>query len=443
MRIAIDLFFLLILLLANGFLAMAEMSIVSSRPSRLQAMAGAGKPGAATALKLLQSPGDFLSTVQIGITLIGIFAGAFGGATLATPLADQLQRVGLLAPYATQIAIFVVVLATTYLALVVAELTPKRIALSRPETIACLVAPVLDLLSRPTRPLVSLLDRSSGALSHLFGVRGDNAPAVTDDEVRVLLRQGAQLGVFKPIEEEIVAQLFRLSDRRASAIMTPRTEIAWIDVNQSLEEIRNLIVSSPHSRFPLAEESLDHVIGVVYARDLLVQHLTAETINLRSLAKPALFVPENMSALDLVEQMRKKRTPVALIINEYGGVEGSGDHHGRRRGDPRRHRGSQNGRRAGRRAARGRLLARQRPVVGRRLSRAFWPVPSAAARGARLSDGRRHGDGAPGRDSHDREPGANRRLSRRSGRYGWPPRRQGVGEEDARGGIGEKRRWLR
>lgn len=322
MRIAIDLFFLVILLLANGFLAMAEMSIVSSRPSRLQAMAAAGKPGAATALKLLQNPGDFLSTVQIGITLIGIFAGAFGGATLATPLADQLRRVGFLAPYATQIAIFAVVLATTYLALVVAELTPKRLALSRPETIACLVAPVLDSLSRPARPLVSLLDRSSGALSRLFGVRSDNAPAVTDDEVRVLLRQGAQLGVFKPIEEEIVAQLFRLSDRRASAIMTPRTEIVWIDVNQSPEEIRNLIVSSPHSRFPLAEDSLDHVIGVVYARDLLVQRLTAESIDLRSLAKPALFVPENMSALDLVEQMRKKRTPVALIINEYGGVEG-------------------------------------------------------------------------------------------------------------------------
>ncbi|MCS6825454.1 MAG: hemolysin family protein [Caldilinea sp.] len=322
MRIAIDLLVLLILMLANGFLAMAEMSIVSSRPSRLQAMAAAGKPGAATALKLLQNPGDFLSTVQIGITLIGIFAGAFGGATLAAPLAESLRRVEFLVPYATQIAIFVVVLATTYLALVVAELTPKRLALSKPEAIACLVAPALDLLSRLARPLVSLLDRSSGALAHLLGVRSDDAPAVTDDEVRVLLRQGAQLGVFEPIEEEIVAQLFRLSDRRASAIMTPRTEIVWIDVNQSLEEIRDLIVSSPHSRFPLAEDSLDHVIGIVYARDLLVQRLVAETIDLRSLAKPALFVPENMSALDVVEQMRKKRIPVALIINEYGGVEG-------------------------------------------------------------------------------------------------------------------------
>ncbi|BAL98108.1 MULTISPECIES: hemolysin family protein [Caldilinea] len=322
MRIALDLLVLLILMLANGLLAMAEMSIVSSRPARLQAMATAGKPGAATALKLLQNPGDFLSTVQIGITLIGIFAGAFGGATLAVPLAEQLRQIGFLAPYATQIAVFAVVLATTYLALVVAELTPKRIALSKPEAIASLVAPMLDLLSRLARPVVVLLDRSSGALSRLFGVRSDSVPTVTDDEVRLLLRQGAQLGVFKPIEEEIVAQLFRLSDRRASAIMTPRTEIAWIDVNQNMEEIRNLIVSSPHSRFPLAEESLDHVIGIVYARDLLVQRLLTEDIDLRSLAKPALFVPENMSALDVVEQMRKKRMPVALIINEYGGVEG-------------------------------------------------------------------------------------------------------------------------
>jgi len=322
MRIALDLLVLLILMLANGLLAMAEMSIVSSRPARLQAMVTAGKPGAATALKLLQNPGDFLSTVQIGITLIGIFAGAFGGATLAVPLAEQLRQIGFLAPYATQIAVFAVVLATTYLALVVAELTPKRIALSKPEAIASLVAPMLDLLSRLARPVVVLLDRSSGALSRLFGVRSDSVPTVTDDEVRLLLRQGAQLGVFKPIEEEIVAQLFRLSDRRASAIMTPRTEIAWIDVNQNMEEIRNLIVSSPHSRFPLAEESLDHVIGIVYARDLLVQRLLTEDIDLRSLAKPALFVPENMSALDVVEQMRKKRMPVALIINEYGGVEG-------------------------------------------------------------------------------------------------------------------------
>jgi len=322
MRIALDLLVLLILMLANGLLAMAEMSIVSSRPARLQAMANAGKPGAATALKLLQNPGDFLSTVQIGITLIGIFAGAFGGATLAVPLAEQLRQIGFLAPYATQIAVFIVVLATTYLALVVAELTPKRIALSKPEAIASLVAPMLDLLSRLARPVVVLLDRSSGALSRLFGVRSDSVPTVTDDEVRLLLRQGAQLGVFKPIEEEIVAHLFRLSDRRASAIMTPRTEIAWIDVNQSMEEIRNLIVSSPHSRFPLAEESLDHVIGIVYARDLLVQRLLTEAIDLRSLARPALFVPENMSALDVVEQMRKKRMPVALIINEYGGVEG-------------------------------------------------------------------------------------------------------------------------
>lgn len=322
MRVALDLLILLILMLANGFLAMAEMSIVSSRPARLQAMVAAGKPGAAVALKLLQNPGDFLSTVQIGITLIGIFAGTFGGATLAAPLAEQIGRVGFLAPYAFQLAVFVVVLATTYLALVVAELTPKRIALSKPEAIASLVAPILDLLSRLARPLVMQLDCSSGALLRLFGVSGDNIPTVTDDEVRLLLRQGAQLGVFKPIEEEIVGQLFRLSDRRVSAIMTPRTEIAWIDVNQSLDEIRHLIISSPHSRFPLAEESLDHVIGIVYARDLLVQRLLTEAIDLRSLAKPALFVPENMSALDVVEQMRKKRMPVALIINEYGGVEG-------------------------------------------------------------------------------------------------------------------------
>lgn len=318
----IDVGTLLILLIANGFLSMAEMAVVSSRRPRLQTMAAEGRPGAARALALAEDPGDFLSTVQIGITAIGIFTGVFSGARLAEPVAGLLRRIPVLADYTDPVAIFLVVLLTTYLSLIVAELTPKRVALSRPEEIAALVAPAMDWLARFARPLVFLLDRSSEGFAQILGVRPSNAPAVTDEEVRIMLQQGAQVGIFEPIEEEIVTQVFRLSDRRASAIMTPRTEIDWIDVEEDMEAVRALLMESSHSRFPLAEGSLDHVVGIIFVRDLLLQRMTGAEIELRDIARPALFLPESMTALDIVEQMRASRSHMALIINEYGGLEG-------------------------------------------------------------------------------------------------------------------------
>ncbi len=318
----LDFAFLILLLIANGFLSMAEMAIVSSRRPRLQTMADDGKPGAARALALAEDPGDFLSTVQIGITAIGIFTGAFGGATLSQPVADLITRVPALASYAQPIAVFLVVLITTYLSLIIAELTPKRIALNNPEELACFVAGPMTFLARLAHPLVILLNRSSEWLARVLGVRPSSAPAVTDEEVRIMLQQGAQTGIFEPIEEEIVTQVFRLSDRRASAIMTPRTDIDWIEVGQSEQEIRDLIMESSHSRFPLAEASLDHVVGVLFARDLLLQRMAGNGVDLQSIARPALFLPESMTALDVIESMRESRSHMALIINEYGGLEG-------------------------------------------------------------------------------------------------------------------------
>ena len=318
----LDFVFLMLLLVANGFLSMAEMAIVSSRRPRLQTLADDGKPGAARALALAEDPGDFLSTVQIGITAIGIFTGAFGGATFSQPVADLIARVPALAPYAQPLAVFLVVLVTTYLSLIVAELTPKRIALNNPEQLASFVAGPMTMLARLAHPLVVLLNRSSEWLARALGVRPSSAPAVTDEEVRIMLQQGAQTGIFEPIEEEIVTQVFRLSDRRASAIMTPRTDIDWIEVGQSEAEIRALIMESSHSRFPLAETSLDHVVGVVLVRDLLLQRMTDATADLRAIARPALFLPESMTALDVIESMRESRSHMALIINEYGGLEG-------------------------------------------------------------------------------------------------------------------------
>ena len=321
-QIVVDIGILLLLLLANGVLAMAEMAVVSSRKPRLQSMATAGKPGAAKALALAESPGDLLSTVQIGITAIGILTGVFSGATLAAPLADLLRWVPALAPYASQLAILLVVVLTTYLSLIIAELTPKRIALNSPEEIASMIAPPMSTLAKIAHPLVVLLDRSSALLTRLLGMRPSDAPAVTDEEVRIMLQQGAQLGIFEPIEEEIVTQVFRLSDRRASAIMTPRPDIDWIDVGQSTQELSDLIMESSHSRFPLAEGTLDRVIGILFVRDLITQRLTTQEVDLRSLARPALFLPESMAALDVIEQMRESRSHIALIINEYGGLEG-------------------------------------------------------------------------------------------------------------------------
>lgn len=318
----LDFAFLILLLIANGFLSMAEMAIVSSRRPRLQTMADDGKPGAARALALAEDPGDFLSTVQIGITAIGIFTGAFGGATLSQPVADLITRVPALASYAQPIAVFLVVLITTYLSLIIAELTPKRIALNNPEELACFVAGPMTFLARLAHPLVILLNRSSEWLALALGVRPSSAPAVTDEEVRIMLQQGAQTGIFEPIEEEIVTQVFRLSDRRASAIMTPRTDIDWIEVGQSEQEIRDLIMESSHSRFPLAEAGLDHVVGVIFARDLLLQRMAGNGVDLQSIARPALFLPESMTALDVIESMRESRSHMALIINEYGGLEG-------------------------------------------------------------------------------------------------------------------------
>ena len=311
-----------VLVVLNGMLAMSELAIVSARPARLKAMADRGISGANRALRLNADPGRFLSTVQIGITAISIFTGVYSGSRLAEPVAGLLRQFTPLDTYAAPVALFLVVLVTTYLSLIVAELTPKRIALSQPEEIASMVAPSMDILARIARPLVFILDRSSEGLAQLLGVRPSDAPTVTDEEVRIMLQQGAQVGIFEPIEEEIITQVFRLSDRRASAIMTPRPDIDWIDVTQGAYAVRDLITASGHSRFPLAEGSLDHVVGIVFVRDLLLQWMATSEVDLRAIARPALFLPENMTALDVVEQMRSSRSHMALIINEYGGMEG-------------------------------------------------------------------------------------------------------------------------
>lgn len=313
---------ILLLIVGNGVLAMSELAVVSARKPRLQQMAEEGNEGAKVALELANHPGHFLSAVQVGITLVGILAGAFGGATLAEDLAPWIARVPLLAPYANALSVGLVVLIITYLSLVIGELVPKRLALRNAERTAAAIARPMRRLAQLTSPLVHLLSVSTDFVLRIFGVPPVPEPAVTEEEVRIMLEQGAQLGVFERMEEEMVGQVFRLADRKIGAVMTPRPDIVWIDVEDDVEAIREKISSSGRSRFPVGEGNLDQVLGIALAKDLLAQSLAGIPIDVRAVLKPALFVPESTPALNVVERFKETQSKLALVIDEFGGVEG-------------------------------------------------------------------------------------------------------------------------
>jgi putative hemolysin len=326
--ITLELIILFLLIIFNGLLSMSELAVISARKARLQQMADEGDAGAAKALALAASPGQFLSTVQIGITLVGILAGAFGGATIARWLGEQLARVPALEDYTDPISVGVVVVIVTYLSLVIGELVPKQLALRNAEVLAARAAGALTTLARITRPLVGVLNASTEGVLWLLRVKAAAEPDVTEEEVRVMLAQATAQGIFEPMEEEIVDQVFRLADRKVGALLVPRTEIIWLDVDSPPEEIRQEIEDSGHSRYPVAEGELDKILGVVMAKDLLAQSLEGQPLDLRSIVRPALFVPESTPALKVVERFKQTRSHLAIVIDEYGGVEGlvtSGD----------------------------------------------------------------------------------------------------------------------
>lgn len=322
MRDSLELVIVLMLILVNGLLSMSEMAVVSARKARLQQRIDDGDRRARLALQMAESPSRMLSTVQIGITLIGILTGAFGGATLASSLAGLMDRWPVLQPYSAAISVTVVVVIMTYLSLVLGELAPKRLALNNAEAIACWVAPLMDFLSKLARPLERILSYSTDRVLHLIGVRQRDDSPVTEEEVRILIGQGTVVGVFEPIEEEIVGQVFRLSDLNIGALLTPRVEIAWLDIDDSPEEIREKILASGHSRYPVAEGDLDHVLGLVLAKDLLARTISGQPPDLKTVLQQPLFIPDSMAALEALERLRQTRTHIALVIDEYGGVEG-------------------------------------------------------------------------------------------------------------------------
>lgn len=320
--VVFEFFLTLLLILVNGLLSMSEMAVVAARKPRLQQLADEGSEGAVTALKLTNAPGPFLSTVQIGITLVGILVGAFGGVALGGVIARRLDAIAPLQPYAEVVSVALVVLLLTYLTLVLGELVPKQIALHKSERIAAAIASPMSALTRIGAPLVFVLSKSAELILRILGQGPSNEPAVTEEDVRIMLEQAADLGVFEPMEEEIVGQVFRLADQKIGALITPRTEIAWLEETDSPEEIREKVISSGRSRLPVARENLDQVTGIVLAKDLLAQCMSGEPVNIKAILRPALFVPENTPALSVIERFKETHAKMALVIDEYGGVEG-------------------------------------------------------------------------------------------------------------------------
>ena len=312
----------LALILVNGLLAMSELAIASSRGAKLRSLADRRVKGARRALALASDPGRFLATVQIGITLIGILAGAFSGATFGQRLADELMALGLSEPVADPLGFGLVIGLITYLSLIVGELVPKQIALRNPERIACLMAPAMTGLARASAPLVWLLNVSGRLVLKVLGQGGEKDQTVTDAEIHALIADAESAGVLEPEERSMIAGVMRLGDRRVVTVMTPRVDVEMIDVHQAPEAIGEQMAMSGHSRFIAYEGSTDNILGVLQAKDVAVALLRHSSPDIRQLVKPAPVIPETLDALEVVGLLRETEVHVGLIYDEYGQFEG-------------------------------------------------------------------------------------------------------------------------
>jgi len=317
-----DLLLVFILILLNGLFAMSEIAIVSSRRARLVQMAEGGNVGAQRAIQLSSEPTRFLSSVQVGITSIGILNGAIGEAAVVTRLNGLFEQVPALAPYAHPLAMGTMVVVLTYVSLIVGELVPKRLALTHPELIASIIARPMQILSTGGRPLVLLLSVSTEAILRLLRVRQVKQPAVTIEEIKVLFEQGAEEGVFEPSEHEMMTNVLNLDERHVGSVLTPRSDIVYLDVRDPIEVNRGKLRGAQHTVLPLCDGGLDHVLGFVRATKVLEQVLETGVLDLQSLAEPALYVPETMTLMKLLEQFKRTHLPLALVVDEFGDVEG-------------------------------------------------------------------------------------------------------------------------
>jgi putative hemolysin len=317
-----ELLVILVLISCNALLAMSELAVISSRRSRLQELVKRRHRGARIALRLLDNPTDFLSTVQVGITLIGLLAGAYSGATLAEQLGVRLDAIAWIAPYGQPAAIAVVALCLTYFSLVIGELVPKRIALNDPERVASALAPLMRGVAKVAAPAVWLARLSTESLLRLFGLARDRKLTVTEDEVRSLVAEGTRAGVFVPKEREMIEGVLRLADRTARAIMTPRTEVCWLDVNATPADIVAQLDARRLSRYPVCRETIDHPVGVVRTKDLARAALAGQPIALADIMLQPLVVLDGTPVLRLLEGFRREGLHMAIVVDEYGATQG-------------------------------------------------------------------------------------------------------------------------
>lgn len=322
MSIGNEILIILILILVNAILAMSEAALVASRKTRLQQQAAEGNKASELALKLIEDPNIFLSTVQIGITLIGVLAGAVGGATISDSLSLVLEKIPFIGEYSGSVSLVIVVLTITILTIWLGELVPKRLGINSPEKIAQLVARPMLFVSRIFSPFIRLMSNATNFALRIMGVNPTKELPITEEELQILIDQGTQAGVFEVAEQDMVEGVFSLSDQRVYSLMTPRTEMVWLDVNDTPEEIHKKIAESSYSRFPVREDSLESIVGIVKSRDLLVQSLSSDDYNLQALVKPAFFIPETTFASRALEIFKEKGTEILLVIDEFGGLQG-------------------------------------------------------------------------------------------------------------------------
>lgn len=317
-----DLMIILFLVVLNGVFAMSELAMFAAQKTRLQQLANAGARKAERALDIREHPTAFLSTTQVGITLVGILAGAVSGVTFAEQLAAFFEKIPMLAPYRQPVALALVVLVLTYVSVVFGELIPKRLALLHAERLACAVAPPMHFLASIASPAVRVLTASTDGVLRLFGVRRASESQVTEEDIRVLIQEGADVGVVEETEHELMKSVFELSGRSVGSLMTPRPDIIWLDLDDSREVNLRKIAESAHSRFPVGRGDLDQLLGVVEVRDLLRRALAGEKLEIEACTVRPLIVPESASALQLLEQFQESPIHVAMVADEYGGIEG-------------------------------------------------------------------------------------------------------------------------
>ncbi len=317
-----DVAIILALVALNGLFAMSELAIVSARPARLQGMIRDGRRGAQAVMALREDPGRFLSTVQIGITAIGILAGAFSGEALGGPIGARIALLGVEPDLAATIGFISAIVLTTYASLIVGELVPKQIALRNPEPVAVMVARPMQILAVMTSPLVTALDASSAAMLRLLRLKPDTSNKVTAEELHLMVAEATRSGIIEESDRAIISGVVRLADRPVREVMTPRPEVDWIDADAGPDDIRAMLLDTPHTRLPVGEGSVEAIIGVVQARDIMTALLKGQAVDLRALIRPAAIVPDQIDAMDALETLRMAQVPMLMVHDEYGHFEG-------------------------------------------------------------------------------------------------------------------------